>query len=174
MARGQGAQPVGLFLDRRDDARMLVTEAGEDQLRAEVQKAPAVGVDDVAALTADDRPHSARTLHRPRVEDQVVEIHRTPRPSIDQPTSIIEPIAPPVQANGQAGGRPSARRVAQESPAVDHAVFASRTAIAEVGIGIDVFVRSDAKSSMLGLWPTRTTVRASSGRSRTTLSRDPP
>jgi hypothetical protein len=38
-------EAVGLFLDGRNDARMLVTEVREDQLRAEVRVAPAVGVD---------------------------------------------------------------------------------------------------------------------------------
>ena len=37
--RGDGAEVGGLLLDRRDDARVLVAEVGEDQLRAEVEVA---------------------------------------------------------------------------------------------------------------------------------------
>ena len=51
MGRRERAQLIGL-LDRGDDARMLVTEVGEDQLRAEVQVAPAVGIDDMATGAA--------------------------------------------------------------------------------------------------------------------------
>jgi hypothetical protein len=32
IGRGEGTQPVGLLLDGRDDAWVLVTEVGEDQL----------------------------------------------------------------------------------------------------------------------------------------------
>jgi hypothetical protein len=47
------AELVGLLLDRGDDPRMLVSEVGEDQLRAEVQVAASVGVDEVATGAAD-------------------------------------------------------------------------------------------------------------------------
>lgn len=55
--------------------RVLVTEVGEDQLRAEVQVVTAVGVDDVATGAVDEGEHVARPLHGPRMEDQLVEIH---------------------------------------------------------------------------------------------------
>ena len=74
MAGCERAEPVGLLLDSGDDARMLVTEVGEDQLRAEVQVAAAVGIDDVAAGAANEGQHVARALHRPRMKDQLVEI----------------------------------------------------------------------------------------------------
>lgn len=48
LAGCERAELVGLLLDSRDDARVLVTEVGEDQLRAEVQVAAAVAIDDVA------------------------------------------------------------------------------------------------------------------------------
>ena len=75
MAGCERAEPVGLLLDSRDDARMLVTEVGEHQLRAEVQVAAAVGIDDVAPGAADEGRHVARPLHRPGMKDQFVEIH---------------------------------------------------------------------------------------------------
>ena len=75
VARCEGAQPVSLLLDRGDDARMLVTEVGEHQLRAEVQVAPPVDVDDVAPGAADQPQHLARPLDSPGMEDQIVEIH---------------------------------------------------------------------------------------------------
>jgi hypothetical protein len=75
------AQSVGLLLDRGDDARMLVPEVGEHQLRAEVQVAPSVDVDDVAPGAADEGRHVARSLHNPGVEDQLVEIHDSLRRS---------------------------------------------------------------------------------------------
>ena len=75
MAGCERAEPVGLLLDSRDDARMLVAEVGEDQLRAEVQVAAAVGIDDVATGAANEGQHVARPLHRPRMKDQLVEIH---------------------------------------------------------------------------------------------------
>ena len=75
MARCERAELVGLLLDSGDDARMLMTEVGEHQLRAEVQVAAAVGVDDVAAGAANEGQHVARPLHCPWVEDQLVEIH---------------------------------------------------------------------------------------------------
>ena len=68
---------VGLFLDGRNDARVLVAEVREDQLRAEVHVRPAVGVDYVAAGAPDEGRDAARPLLRPRMEDQFVEIHRT-------------------------------------------------------------------------------------------------
>jgi hypothetical protein len=49
VAGGERAQAVSLLLDRSDDARVLVTEVGEHQLRTEVQVAPSVDVDDVAS-----------------------------------------------------------------------------------------------------------------------------
>ena len=67
MGRRERAQLIGLLLDRGDDARMLVTEVGEDQLRAEVQVAPAVGIDDMATA-ANEGQHVARPLHRPRMK----------------------------------------------------------------------------------------------------------
>ena len=69
------AQLIGLLLDRGDDARMLVTQVREDQLRAEVQVAPAVGIDDMATGAANEGQDVARPLHRPRMEDQLVQIH---------------------------------------------------------------------------------------------------
>jgi hypothetical protein len=66
---------VGLFLDRCDDTRVLVTEVREDQLRAEVEVSPAVGVDHVAAGAADKGRDVARPLHRPGMEDQLVKMH---------------------------------------------------------------------------------------------------
>jgi hypothetical protein len=72
---GASVQSVGLLLDSRDDARMLVAEVCEDQLRAEVQVAAAVGIDDVATGAANEGLHIARPLHRPRMKDQLVEIH---------------------------------------------------------------------------------------------------
>jgi hypothetical protein len=53
---------------------MLVTEVGEDQLRAEVQVAAAVGIDDVATGATHQGQHVARALHRPGMKDQLVEI----------------------------------------------------------------------------------------------------
>ena len=58
-----------------DNARMLVTEVGEDQLRAEVQVAAAVGIDDVATGAANQGQHVARPLHRLRMKDELVEIY---------------------------------------------------------------------------------------------------
>jgi hypothetical protein len=75
MAGGQRAQPVCLFLDSRDDAWVLVTEVGEDQLGAEVQETSAVDVDDMATRAADEGRDGARPLHGPGVEDQLIEIH---------------------------------------------------------------------------------------------------
>ena len=54
---------------------VLVAEVGEDQLELEVQVAAAVAIDDVATGAADERRHVARPLHRPRMKDQLVEIH---------------------------------------------------------------------------------------------------
>ena len=51
MGGGERTEALGLFLDGREDARVLVTEVREDELRAEV--APATGLDYVAAVAAD-------------------------------------------------------------------------------------------------------------------------
>ena len=75
MAGCERAEPIGLLLDGGNDAGMLVTEVGEDQLRAEVQVAAAVGIDDVASGAADEVQDVARPLHRPRMKNQLVEIH---------------------------------------------------------------------------------------------------
>jgi hypothetical protein len=75
MAGRERAELVGLLLDSRDDARVLVTEVGEHQLRAEVQVAAAVRIDDVVDGGANECEHVARPLHRPRMKDQFVEIH---------------------------------------------------------------------------------------------------
>ena len=75
MAGCERAEPVGLLLDGGDDARMLVTEVGEDQLRAEVQVAAAVRSYDVAPGPANEGQHVARPLRHPRMKDQLVEIH---------------------------------------------------------------------------------------------------
>ncbi len=74
VAGGEGAETVGLVLDRLDDARVLVAQVGEDQLRAEVQVATTVGVDRwlPAPPTKVGRCGS---LNGPGVEDQVVELH---------------------------------------------------------------------------------------------------
>ncbi len=75
MAGCERAEPVGLLLDGADDARVLVAEVGEDQLRAEVQVAATVRIDDVAPGAANEGQHVARPLHHPRMKDQLVEIH---------------------------------------------------------------------------------------------------
>jgi hypothetical protein len=59
----------------RDNARVLMAEVCEDQLRAEVQVAAAVAIDDVAPGAANEGRHVAWPLHRPRMKDQLVEIH---------------------------------------------------------------------------------------------------
>ena len=69
MARRERAELVGLLLDGGDDARMLMTEVGEDQLRAEVQISPAVGIDDVATGAADEGRNLSWPLRHPGVED---------------------------------------------------------------------------------------------------------
>jgi len=74
MAGCERAEPIGLLLDSGDDAWMLVTEVGEDQLRAEVQVAAAVGIDDVATGATTQGQHVARALHRPGMKDQLVQI----------------------------------------------------------------------------------------------------
>ena len=84
MAGRQRAQPVRLLPDRRHDARVLVTQVGEDQLGREVQVAATVGVVDVAARAAHEGGDGARPLHRPGVEHQLVQVHRTPRASWDR------------------------------------------------------------------------------------------
>ena len=83
------AELVGLLLDRGDDARMLVTEVGEDQLRTEVQVAAAVGIDDVATGAAYEGQHVARPLHRPGMKDQLVEIH-CPLPQVRSAPGLDE------------------------------------------------------------------------------------
>ena len=75
MAGCERAELVGLLLNSGDNARMLVTEVGENQLRAEVQVATAVGIDDVATGAANEGQHVPRPLHHPRMKDQLVELH---------------------------------------------------------------------------------------------------
>ena len=53
--RADGAELVGLVLDRRDDLRVLVADVDVDELGGEVEVALAVVVPEVAALGARDR-----------------------------------------------------------------------------------------------------------------------
>jgi hypothetical protein len=64
-----------LRLNGGNDARMLVAEVGEHQLRAEVEVAPTVGVDQVATRTSNEGRDIARPLHHPGMKNEFVEIH---------------------------------------------------------------------------------------------------
>ncbi|MDQ3166577.1 MAG: hypothetical protein M3Q17_10575, partial [Actinomycetota bacterium] len=55
-------------------------------------------------------------------------------------------------------GLPDALSTAEVGPAVDHEPDTAITAVAEVGIGTPSPVRSETRSSIPGLWPTKTTV----------------
>jgi hypothetical protein len=63
------AQPRGLLLDRGDDAWVLVADVGVDELRREVEVAPAVVVPDVRAAAACYHHRRQLRLRGPRVED---------------------------------------------------------------------------------------------------------
>src|SRR2546429_575886 len=67
--RPDRGQLVGLFLDRRDDLRVLVADRDVDELRGEVEVAVALGIPEVAALAAGDHGRVELVLHRPGVED---------------------------------------------------------------------------------------------------------
>ena len=60
------AEPVGLALDRLDEARVLVAEVEVDELRLEVEVALAGVVPEPAALAAGDRQRMDVRLGRPR------------------------------------------------------------------------------------------------------------
>ena len=60
------AEPLGLPLDRLDDARVLVAEVEVDELGLEVEVTLAVGVPEPAALAAGDGERVDRRLDRPR------------------------------------------------------------------------------------------------------------
>ena len=65
---GDGAQAVGLFLDRRHELGVLVTDVDVDELAGEVEVAGAVVGPEVAALGARDHGGVQGSLGAPRVE----------------------------------------------------------------------------------------------------------
>ena len=72
--RAEGAETVGLFLDRGDDSGMLVAHVREHELRAEVEVAPSGVIDEVAAFAADESRDVPRRLRYPGVKDQLIEL----------------------------------------------------------------------------------------------------
>jgi hypothetical protein len=64
-----------LRLDGRNDARMLVAKIGEHQLRAEVEVAPTVGINQVAPRAGDEGRDGPRPLRHPGMKYEFVEIH---------------------------------------------------------------------------------------------------
>ena len=71
MARCERAELIGLLLDSGDDARVLVAEVGEDQLRAEIQVAATIGIDDVATGATNEGQNVARPLHTAQLRELV-------------------------------------------------------------------------------------------------------
>ena len=65
---GDGAQAVGLFLDRRHQLGVLVADVDVDQLAGEIEVAGAVVGPEVAALGARDHGGVERALGAPRME----------------------------------------------------------------------------------------------------------
>ena len=55
--------------------RMLVAEVGEHQLRAEVEVAPTVVVNEIATRAPDEGRDGTRPLHHPGMKNKFVEIH---------------------------------------------------------------------------------------------------
>ena len=66
--RRDRAQPAGGLLDGGHDPRVLVPDVQVDELRGEVQVAPAFVVPEPRALAAGDRDRGQRPLRAPRVE----------------------------------------------------------------------------------------------------------
>lgn len=69
--RSDGAHPCGLFLDRRDNPRMLVPDVGVDELARKVEVPLSVAVPHVRTLRLDNDHGVQLVLRGPRMEDML-------------------------------------------------------------------------------------------------------
>jgi hypothetical protein len=84
--RSDGAEPIGLFLDRRDQLRMLVPDVQVHQLGREVEVAPALVVPEPRTLAAGYGQRIDQALSGPRVKDvgAVVTVDGVPRLAVEE------------------------------------------------------------------------------------------
>ena len=101
------AQAGGLFLDRGDHFRVLVTEVEVDELAREVEVAVAFVVGEIAAQRAGDRQRIDDRLGRPGVKHVPAVVSRSPGPRQRRRPAHLSSPRPTVSSGSR--GRPSRR-----------------------------------------------------------------